>query len=168
MEEIFENILDKIEFKKQQKFAELLPKCIHISSDSSKSTYAIYENLIFKLDTFFKGFENFQNEFGRDKKYIAACHALGAIFEELGFDIEKEELFILYHIRDLGKFRKREKDLHDELKKLWSNYPYKEFAMDDQDFSHSLKNLMRMKLIDYRRGNLHSKQSVIIRFRNRY
>ncbi|WP_412463184.1 hypothetical protein [Halobacteriovorax sp. RT-2-6] len=168
LQETLEEILERVEFKKMDQFEELLHKCIHVSNDSSKSTYAIYENMVFKLDAFFKGFVNFQNEFGKDKKYIAAVHALSAICYGLGIELEDEELFIIYHLKDQGKFRKREKDLHAELKNLWAGYPYKEFAMADVDFSHSLKNLMRAKFIDYRRGNLHINQSLIIRFKDRY
>lgn len=168
LSEAFENILEKIEFKKHQQFAEFLPKLIHVSNDSSKSTYAMYNNMVFKLDEFFKGMPNFQNEFGKDKKYLAGVHVLRAITDELGFELDDEELFMIYHLRDLGKFRKREKDLHDELKKLWDQPQYKEFALGDQDFSHALKNLMRAKFIDYRRGNLHIKPSLIVRFKNRF
>ena len=116
------------------------------------------------MDELFKGFRDFQNFYGRDKKYRAAVHALSIIFEELGIEIEPEECFILYHPKDLGKFRKKT-DLKKELKDLWSQHPYKEYTLDDGDFSACLKSMMRSNLIDYRKGNLHSRRSVIIRYK---
>ena len=163
MQETIENIVDKIEFSKKQLFGEMLAKCLHYSGDSSESTYAVHKNVVFKLDTFFKSFSSFINEFGKDKKYLAGVHALSIICEELAIDIDDEECFILFHLRDLGKFRMKESKLHTELKALWKTYP--EFELGDQDFSHALKSLMRKKFIDYRRGNLQLRPSVIIRYR---
>jgi len=167
MEETFANILEKISFEKKDLFEKLLLKSIHTCKDSSKSTYAIHDNVIFKLDAFFKGFLDFQNAYGRDKRYIAGVEALMVIGEELGIDMDRDECFILYHIRDLGKFRMRESKLHDELKILWKQPPYRDFALVDQDFSYALKSLMKKSFIEYRRGNLHLNPSVLIRYKTR-
>lgn len=165
MEETIENIVEKVNFSKKQLFGEFLARCIHISNDSTKSTYAIHDNMGFRISEFFKGFSSFQNEYGKDKKYLAGVEALMAICEELGVDIDKEECFIMYHLRDLGKFRMKETKLYDELKLVWQKH--KEFELDKQDFSYALKSLMKKKFIEYRRGNLYLNPSVIIRYRTR-
>lgn len=164
MQETIDSIVEKTNFSKKQLYSEFLRKCIHESNDSTRSTYAVHENVAFKLDAFFKGFSSFINEFGKDKKYEAGVEALSKICEELGIDMDKEECFILFHLRDLGKFRMKESKLLEELQTLWKSQ-YKEYAMIDQDFSHALKSLMRKKFIDYRRGNLHLNPTVIIRYR---
>lgn len=164
MEETLNNIVEKAKFQKKDLFHDLMRKCIHVSNDSTKSTYAIHDNIVFKVETLFKGLTPFINEYGKDKKYEAGVEALSTICEELGLDIDKEECFILFHIRDLGKFRKKESELLDELKPLWKGQ-YQDFALSDQDFSYALRGLMQKKFIDYRRGNLHLKPSVIIRYR---
>ena len=163
MPEDIENIVEKIGFVKKEDFRILLQKSIHISNDSSNSEDLENPNIIFKLDTFFKGFPTFINEFGKDKKYESGVHALQTIFDQLGVEIEKEDLFILFHVRELGKFRIREEKLFKELTELWQRY--KDFRLEKQDFSYSLKELMRKKMIGYRRGNITLPQSILIRYR---
>ncbi len=163
MEEIIANIVEKINFDKKVVLTDLLNKCIRLSTDSGHSSYAVHENIIFKMDLFFKGFPAFIHEFGKDKKYEAGVEALSVITDELGFDIDKSECFILFHLRDQGKFRMKESTLHDQLKIQWNQY--KHYALEDQAFSYALKNLMRMKFISYRKRNLHILPTVIVRFR---
>lgn len=163
MEETIANILEKIEFQKKTSFGKLLEKSLGIAHADTKSTYAVHENVVFRVNELFKGFSSYINEFGKDKKYEAGVHALMTICEELAVDIEKEECFILFHLRDLGKFRKKESELLNELTKVWHNYP--DYKMEKNDLTYALKNLMRMKFISYRKGNLHLNPNIIIRYR---
>jgi hypothetical protein len=163
IEQSISNICDKANFQRKSIFSNLLTKSLHISNDSTISTYAVHNNLILKMNTLFEGFSPIVREFGKENQYLAGVIALHATFEELGIEVDKEECFILYHMRTLGKFKIRESKLKEELTVLWKRY--KEYALEDQDFSYCLKNLMRNKLIDYRKGNLQLKQSVIIRYR---
>jgi len=164
MQETIDRIVEKLNFKNSDKFGILLSKCIKVSDDSTKSTYAVHDNVIFKMDVLFKGFSPWNNEFGKENKYESGVAALSTIFEELGVEIEKSECFILFHIRDLGKFRMREDKLKAELIPLWKS-TYKHYALEGNDFSYAIKNLMRLKLIDYRRGNLHLKPFVLLRYK---
>ena len=163
MPEDIENIIAKINFEKKEEFKLLLEKSIHVSTDSSNDELLKNPNIIFKMDTFFKGFPLFINEFGKDKKYEAGSHALMTIFEVLGVEIEKQDCFILFHIRDLGKFRIREEKLYKELDEVWTKY--RDFRLEPLDFSYALKDLMRKKLIGYRRANITTSPSVLIRYR---
>jgi hypothetical protein len=163
MEDTIQNILEKIEFSKKESFGKLLEKTLGIAHKDTKSTYAIHENVVFRVNELFKGFSSYINEFGKDKKYEAGVHALKTICDEIAVEIEKEECFILFHLRDLGKFRKKESDLFKELSDLWHNYP--DYRMEKTDLTYALKNLMRMKFITYRRGNLYLNQNIIVRYR---
>ncbi|MGB0453422.1 MAG: hypothetical protein ACPGJV_06880 [Bacteriovoracaceae bacterium] len=165
MEETIARILENSTFTNTELLNQLLRKCIHISNDSTVSTYAIHDNLVFKIDTFFKNLGSLANQYGKNRNYQAVSELLENILTELGLETDKKECFLFYHLRDLGKFRKREEDMHQELKVLWKSYP--EFEMDDLDFSYSLKNLMRSRLIGYRRGKITLNPSVIIRYRTR-
>ena len=102
---------------------------------------------------------------GREKRYDAGTHALMTILNQLGVDIEKEDCFILFHVRELGKFRIREEKLFKELTELWARY--KDYKLEPNDFSYALKDLMRKKLIGYRRGNVTLNESVLIRYRKK-
>lgn len=165
MQEVIESILENSKFEKEEKFKELLQKSLKVADESTKSTYAIYDNIIFKIETFFKNFEAFQNEFGKDKKYLAGVHALRIITDELGFEFEDQELFVLYHLKDLGKFKIREQKLEQELVKPWNNH--KEFKLEGSDLTYALKDLMRAKFIEYRRGLISTNSNVLVRFRTK-
>ena len=39
--------------------------------------------------------------------------------------------------------------------------------LDDGEFAYALKSLMKKDLIEFRKGNLHFKPNVIIRYKNR-
>ena len=165
MPEDIENIVANITFEKKEEFKLLLERSIHVSKDSSNDELLENPNLIFKLDAFFKGFPLFINEMGREKRYDAGTHALMTILNQLGVDIEKEDCFILFHVRELGKFRIREEKLFKELTELWARY--KDYKLEPNDFSYALKDLMRKKLIGYRRGNVTLNESVLIRYRKK-
>ena len=164
MIEDIENIMEQIPFARKDQFQTLLEKSIHVSSDSSNGEELEFPNLIFKIETFFKGFSPFHNEMGKNRKYDSGVTALMTICETLGIEMDKEECFILFHIRALGKFRLREDKLKKELEALWKS-DYKDYFLADSDFSYALKSLMRKKFINYRRGNLHLNPNVLIRYR---
>jgi hypothetical protein len=167
MNEIIQNIMGKVSFETNEYFSSFLTDCIKVSDDSSKSTYAIYENILFKMDAFQEGMSKYTNKVGgisKEKKFFLTIECLDVTLNELGLEIEKEDAFIIHHLRNLGKFKIREAKLRDQLNGLWGQY--KEYALNDQDFSHTIKSLMRMGIIDYRKGNLSLKKNFIIRYRN--
>ena len=85
------------------------------------------------------------------------------ILEGLQFEVDESECFLLFQLRKLGRFRKREKEFLEELKRLWKEYP--QYELSDGEFSRTLKSLMREKLILYRKGNIQINTSFIIRYR---
>ncbi|WP_127716827.1 hypothetical protein [Halobacteriovorax sp. HLS] len=163
MQEIIEEIVEKIDIARKDKLTRLLNDCIKVSKDTQTSTYADHDNVLFKLDLFFPGFEKISNDITKDKRLPIGVQALYTIFWALGLEIDQEEAFILYHLRNQGKFRLKEEKLKKDLKGMWGQH--KEFALEDQDFSHALKSMMRMGIIDYRKGNLSLKKGVLITYR---
>lgn len=165
MNETIESILKRADFaNKEDKLRALLNSCLSVSKDSEKSTYAIHDNVLFKINDFFIGLKKILNSEKKDKAFLLGVDILGIVLDELGYEMDKEDVFIFYHLRDLGKFRLKESKLKDELKVLWRQH--KEYQLEDQDFSRSLKYLMRNNLIDYRRGNLWLKLSTVISYKN--
>src|SRR5690606_29271699 len=164
--EIIENILNKVNFRKREDFHEFLKKCIYQyynERDQHKEDEREYKSIVFKLDLFFKNFGSFINELGKDKKLESGVVALMAIAEELQIEIEPSEAFILFHMRDLGKFKIRESKLLDKLKSVWGQY--KEYKLDDADFSAALRTLRNERLIDYRKGNMAYNPMIILRYK---
>tara|TARA_Y100000385_G_C12843423_1_gene529825 strand:+ start:114 stop:617 length:504 start_codon:yes stop_codon:yes gene_type:complete len=164
MEDTISYILEKIKFKKKDMFEKLLLKILAVAHEDTKTTYSTHDNIVFRTSVLFAGFSPFHNELGKNKKYEAGVHALRVICDELLVEVEDSELFILFHIRELGKFRKKESDLLKELKSIWGQYSA--YKIEDCDFSYALKNLMRLKFIEYRKGNLHLNKNIIVRYRN--
>ncbi len=164
MEEIIQRICENVEYKNADKFRDLLYKNLKVSDEAEKSTYAVHDNLIFKFSDFFAGFRDFENELGKDKKYISAINALRAITEELGFEFEDNHLFVLYHLKDLGKFKIRESKLYSDLEKVW-NGVYRPYKMEVNDLTYALKDLMRAKFIEYRKANISMNKTILVRFR---
>ncbi len=166
IEQIIDNIVENANFHKKESFKQFLTKCIYQyyrPEEADKESTREYKSIVFKADYFYKNFSPFINEYGKDKKYEAGVKALSAICEELKIEISKDECFILFHLRDLGKFRIKEDKLLKELKSLWGQY--KEYALEGQDFSHALRTLRNERVIQYRKGNILVSPTVIIRYR---
>lgn len=163
MEEMIDSIVEKVSFEKKDKFKKLLQESIRIVRKRDKDKEdSPYESVAFKLDVLFQGFSPFINHFGKDKKYESGVEALSAICEVLELGIDRSECFIIFHIRELGKFRMKESTLLEELRPLWSKY--KAYKLEGVDFSYSLKNLMKYKFIAYRKGNLHLNSTIMLRY----
>lgn len=164
MNETIANIVERTSITKKDLFEALISKCIKLSDASGKESYSEFPNVIFDMDRLFKGFSPFNNELGKNKKYLAGVETLMIVFDELGIEIEKEECFILFHIREIGKFRIKEAKLLEELQELWA-HGYHDFKLEGGDFSYALKSLMRKKVMAYRRGSINFVPSVLIRYR---
>ena len=165
MEEI-ENIVEKISFTKKSSFSDFLAKCIkpYVNPDESdRESQRTFRSIIFNLDFFLKNFAPFINEHGKDKKYEAGVEALYLISEEIKLDLDESDCFILFHLRDLGKFRIKQSKLYEELQKAWSQY--KHYRLDEQDFSKALRAMRKSKVIEYRKGNLQLASTIIIRYK---
>lgn len=152
MHGIIEKILARLPFEKIDVFKQLLYKCIVIVKDPDEKYELDYIEIGFKIQDFFKGFSPFINHYGKDKKYKAGAEALGVIYDELGIELEPTQCFILFHLRELGKFRAKDSKLILELRPLWGQY--KEFKMDDGEYAYALKDMMRKNVINFRRGNI--------------
>lgn len=162
LEEVYAEIFEKTQFSSHDKFDTLIKSTI---------TRAIIENdrrpdmisISFKFGTLLAQLNPFASSTGKENTLKLGTETLLAITNALQFELEESEAFLLFQLRQVGKFRKKESDLHNELKKLWKQYP--EYEMEDRDFSRSLKNLMREKFIEYRRGNIKINPAFIIRYR---
>ena len=163
MNETIENIMNRISFRRKDDFRKHLLKCIHTSTNTKMVSHEEHENVIFKLLVFLQEFTPFLYEHGKEKKYLSGVEALLITIEELGYEIEKEDVFVLFHLREHGRFKVKESKLKEELELLWKSYP--EFKLEGNELSYTLKDLMRKKLINYRKGNLEINPNVLIRYR---
>jgi len=166
MQEVIDRIIEKSNFHKKQLFLQLLKKCIHIykpKERDEREEIREYKSVVFELSMFFKNFSPFISEFGKDKKYEAGVEALYLICDELGIELDKSECFILFHLRDQGKFKIKEAKLLSELEALWGQY--KHYKLEGVDFSRALRNLRDERTIDYRKRTLAPVSMVLIRYK---
>ena len=164
MQEIINTIVEKLPFDKKDKVNQLLCHCIKESLDSGKRTTAEYENVVVKVEPLFQAISKFLNDVPTVNKLTFGVESIDIIFNELGLEIDKEDSFLIYHLRDLGKFKMRDSKLKEELNTLWKEHT--EYALTDQEFSRTMKVLMRMGILDYRKGNLTLKNEIMIRYKN--
>ena len=162
MQEIINNIVVKLPFEKKDKVVQLLSRCIKESLDSGKRTTATYENVVVMVEPLLDALSKFLNDVPKANKLPFGVESVFIIFNELGLEIDQEDAFFIYHLRDLGKFKIRGTKLKQELDILWKEH--KEFILTEQEFARTMKVLMRMGILDYRKGNLTLKNEITIRY----
>ncbi len=161
-DDIYAEIMEGVDFSAFDKFEALIKKNITRAVIKGEDNPGLV-SVSFKCQQLLEGLTPFANSKGKEQAYEVGAQTLLTITNALQFELDEEEAFLLFHLRGLGKFRKREAELLKELKKLWESFP--DYAMEDRDFSRALKNLMRDKFIQYRKGNIHLNPSFVIRYR---
>lgn len=160
MQETIQDIVEKVSFENKDKFSKFLYTCLKISKDNANTSSTIFYHVQLKVNLFFEGLAKLTNSLPKEKKLLLGVETLKIVFETLGFEMDKEEAFIMFHLRDLGKFKVKDTKLREQLEPLWKQY--QDYKLNDQDFSHSIKALRRMGLIEYRKGSLNLRQSIEI------
>lgn len=163
LEDLHNEIIEKVDFTAIDKFEVLIKSSITRAMIIGEDNPNI-SSVSFKFAQLLEGLGTFANSKGKEKAPAIGAETLMTITNALQFELDESEAFLLYHLRTLGKFRKRESELLDELKKLWKQFP--DYEMEEREFSRALKNLMREKFIQYRKGNIHLNPSFVIRYRS--
>lgn len=146
MERLFENIIERINLKESEYLKNLLKNSIKRFKEDKPDIY-------FGIVTFLQGSSTLRNgSYQNNNKYETELFAFKVVCDELGFALEDEECFVLFHLRNLGKFKIKEDKLLQELKTLWKEYP--KYAMEDRELTYSLKELKKLKFISYRRSTI--------------
>jgi hypothetical protein len=162
IEDLHREIIESVDFTAMDKFTELIQKSVTPAFIAGEDNPNM-ESISLKLGILLEGLSFFANSKGKELSMKVGADTLLSIVQALQFEMDPEEAFLLFSLRNLGKFRKKESDLHKELKAHWKKFP--EYEMGDQDFSHSLKSLMRDKFIQYRKGSIHLNPSFVIRYK---
>ncbi len=161
-EEVYSEILEKVSFTATDKFEDLVRKSITkamIIGDENPNVTSVS----FKFGQLLEGITYFAHSKGKENALKLGSDTILIITNALQYELDDTEAFLLFHLRNLGKFRKKESELLSELKKLWVQYP--DYEMEDREFSRALKSLMRDKFIQYRKGKIHLNPAFVIRYR---
>lgn len=163
LDEVYSAILEKVDLTAKDKFETLLKKSITVAVIPSSDPKPYIETISFKFGPLLEGLDYFSKNKGKEGAQVTGTEILMTILEALQFEVDESECFLMFQLRKLGRFRKREKDFLSELKRLWKEYP--QYELSDGEFSRALKSLMREKLILYRKGSIQINTSFIIRYR---
>ncbi len=163
IEELHAQILEAVDFTAIDKFQNLIEKTITRAVISGEDNPDI-TSVSFKFGDFLAGITPFANSKGKENAYDVGSQTILAVTNALQFELDEGEAFLLFHLRSLGKFRKKEAELLKELKGLWGQWP--DYQMEEREFSRALKGLMRDKFIQYRKGSIHLNPSFVIRYRS--
>ncbi len=163
LSEVYETILGKVDITAMDKLKILLQKSITKAIIPESDPKPYIETISFKFGQLLEGIEHLASSKGKENQQALGTDLLMAILEGLQLNVDEAECFLLFQLRKLGRFRKRESEFLTELKGLWKTYP--DYELADQDFSRALKSLMREKLILYRKGSIQVNTSFILRYR---
>ncbi len=152
-------VLEEIELKQENKLS-------HLYTNSLKSLGMLNNMkldtpvLEFKLQIFLKGLESVINEVPKKEKMNTIVKIMQITFEKLGYEVEPNEAYVLYQIRDLGRFRLKDDKLWKDLEKSWGEHP--QFRFEKSDYKVILNGLKNIRFIDTRRGSITLGENIII------
>jgi hypothetical protein len=154
------NILEKVELKSDKALSWLLDDCMN--TRTVLNTMPGMENTFeFKYQKFLKGLDVALNSVAKNETPQTAVKILCAVLETFDIDITEPEAFILYMIRDIGKFRTKDHKLIIELRGQWGTL--KQYALEESEYNVTLRELKNVGLIDFRRGAITLPENIVVR-----
>jgi hypothetical protein len=161
MSNIKANILEKLELKNEKSLSWLLDECINRKTALNKVP-GEEDTFEFRYQKFLKGMDTILNGQGKNNAPHVAVKILITVMEEFKIDISEEEAFIIYNLRDLGKFKEKDKKLFGNLKGQWGSL--KAYALEETEFNETLRELKNVGLLELRKGAISLPQNVVVRF----
>lgn len=147
----------------EKNFKRLLHKNFSIVKDSIEEKGEELADVHFKIAPFMKDLPACFNGIKRSELYKTAAEVLYLIFSEFSVEIEKEECFVWFHFREIGKFRMKEEQVMNDLKAEWGLH--KEFTLDKANFEYAVRQLKNHGLINLRRGSITLPDATVFRYK---
>jgi hypothetical protein len=144
-----EEILEQLQLKNEVGLSQLLQNCmtLHRMLNNIPLDNPVTE---FKIPKFLLGIKPILNEVPKRDFTTTAIRIIKIVFDKFDYELSDKEILALYEIRGLGKFKKKDSVLLEELNKEYSgqaDYTYEKYELRD-----ILKELKNIGLIDFRRG----------------
>lgn len=153
---------DKLCFHEKH-LQRLLNTTVSVVSDSVEEKGQEMADVQFQITKFFKELPKSINGIKRSELYAKGADLLCLIFNTLDVETTKEECFVLFHLRELGKFRTKEDIVFKELKSEWEIH--KEYVLDEPDFLEAVRELKNHGLIGHRRGTITLNEATVFRYK---
>lgn len=153
-------ILDQIEIKNTTALSQLLTQNLRTLRMLNGMEI---ENPVteFKVQHFLRGLKPLVSEYKAKEGMDIIVSLIEIVLKQWGYEMSRPECFVIYQLKDLGKFRIKDDKLFTQLQSEWSQY--KDYSMDSEEFKQSLKDLKNIKFIDLRRGAITFNPVVILR-----
>lgn len=161
--EIIETAMERKLVHNEKKLTRLLNKNFTVVKDSIEEKGEDLADILFNVGPFFKEIDAVMHGVKHSLLYANAAELFFLIFSKLSIEIEKEELFVWFHFRDLGKFRKKDDKAFEELKSEWGMH--KDFKMDRDEYDYALRQLKNHGILNLRRGAVTVPDSCVFRFK---
>ncbi len=114
----------------------------------------------FKIPKFLLGIKAVLNEVPKAQIMDKTIDLILLVLDQLDYEISREEAFVLYSLKDLGRFRMKDSKLFSDLESLYSTHP--SYRLDKSDFKDVLKELKNVGLIELRRGAIMLSERLMI------
>ncbi len=163
LQEAIEIALENQYCVQEKHLRHLLNNCFLIVRDSAEEKGADMADVQFFVMKFFKELPKTLNGIKRSELYKKGAKLLSLIFNKLDVEVSEKECFVLFHFRDLGKFRTKEAKAFNELKTEWGLH--KDFSLDEPDFLEAVRDLKNHGFISHRRGAITLSEACVFRYK---
>ena len=155
-----QNILDKVELKNTVGLSQLITRNIKTTSilNSIELDTPVTE---IRIQHFLRGLKPLVSEFKQKQAMDAIVTVIETLFETWGYEFSRGECFLIYHLKDLGKFRLKDDKFFTQLEGEWKQH--KDYVLDQSEFKQSLKDLKNLKFLEYRRGTIIFNSVIVLR-----
>ena len=153
-------ILDKIELKNTTALSQLITQNFRTqrmlnSMDLDNPATEL------RFQHFLRGLRQLVSEYKIKEGMDVMITIIETTFDAWGYEISRQECFLLYHLKDLGKFRIKDDKYFSQMEEQWATF--KDYKMEKDEFKQSLKDLKNIKFIDLRRGAITFNPVVVLR-----
>lgn len=159
MSSMKQHILDKVAINNTTGLSQLLSQTM--TTMRMLNNMPLPEPVVeLKIHRFLKGLKPILSEVNNKQVGKQAVEIIQASFEAFGIELSPAECFVIFQLRDLGKFRIKDSKLYSDLEKEWGTHP--ELRIDKSQFKYTLYELKNIKVIDVRRGSVTLSEQIII------
>lgn len=154
-----EEIIEQLELKNETHVSHLIT--------NSFTTHKLLNNMLlekprteFKIPKFLLGIKPIVNEIPKRDIMDKTVQLIVLVLEKIGIELSPEEAFVLYQLKDLGKFRLKDSKLFQDLEKEYSTHSA--FRVEKSEFKQILIELKNVGLIELRKGSIMLSERVMI------
>lgn len=158
--DIKQAILEKVEIKNTTGLSSLISQ--NLSSQKRLNSMDLDQAVVeLKIQHFLRGLRPLVSEYKAKEGMDAIVTIIRTLFEQWGYEFGPEECFVLYHMKDFGKFRIKDDKFYNDLQTEWSKF--NEYRIEKNELKQILTDFKNLKFLEYRRGTIIFGLMVVLR-----